>query len=250
MKIALIGYGKMGKAIEEIAVSRGHSITLRLTIADDVLKSDFSTSDIAVEFTRPDSVLEHIDFCIEKHIPIVVGTTGWNDSVLEVTDKIKSSNGALLHASNFSVGVNIFFEINRLLARLMNNQPGYDAQIEEIHHLEKLDSPSGTAITIANGLISENKNFSTWKSIEMDIEEESLAAINNLKEDDLPIICFREPNIPGTHIVTYLSEVDTISISHEAHSRQGFALGAVLAAEFLQGKQGVFTMHDVLKQSI
>lgn len=254
MKIALIGYGKMGKAIEEIAISRGHTISLRLTSKDSISTSDFSSTDVAIEFTRPDSVLANIDFCVGNNIPIVVGTTAWNQHLPEITEKVKQHKSSLLHASNFSIGVTIFLEINRILAKIMNNQPDYTPMIEEIHHLQKLDSPSGTAITIANGLLAENTHYTNWKSIEMnelDLEKEpDENTIEKFKKDELPILCFREPDVPGTHLVSYRSEVDTIQISHQAHNRKGFALGAVLSAEFLLGKTGVYTIQDVLKQSI
>lgn len=229
----------MGKAIEEIAIERGHTISAKITSSNPIETSDLSDSDCAIEFSRPDSVLKHIDVCLEKQLPIVVGTTAWNEALPAVIAKVKSSNGALLHASNFSVGVNIFFEVNKMLARLMSHQSSYSVKIDEIHHLQKLDAPSGTAITIANGIFEEHQEYSKW------ILGEDEVPVTNKSE--LPIISYREPEVPGTHIVTYQSEVDTIKISHEAHSRKGFALGAVLAAEYLHNKKGVFTMSDVLK---
>lgn len=240
MRIALIGYGKMGKAIEEIALERGHTISTKINSQLSIQQADFSETDVAIEFSRPELVLNHIDFCIEHKLPVVVGTTAWNEALPSVTQKVTANNGALFHASNFSVGVNIFFEINKLLARLMNNQPSYTASIDEMHHLQKLDAPSGTALTIVNDLMQENSHFSSWN-----LGEEEKPA--SLAKNEIPIISYRKPDVPGTHIVTYTSEIDTIQISHEAHSRKGFALGAVLAAEFLTGKQGVFTMSDVLK---
>ncbi len=239
MKIALIGYGKMGKAIEEIAIERGHTISAKINSSNPIESADLSQSDCAIEFSQPDSVLNHIDYCLSKQLPVVVGTTAWNESLPEVEVKVKSANGALLHASNFSVGVNIFFEINKQLARIMNNQPSYSVKIDEIHHLQKLDAPSGTAITIANGIFGEHDGYSKWV-----LGEDEMPKIT---KSELPIISYREPEVPGTHIVTYQSEVDTIQLSHKAHSRKGFALGAVLAAEYLHNKKGVFTMSDVLK---
>lgn len=239
MKIALIGYGKMGKAIEEIALERGHTISAKVTTANPIEQCDLSQSDCAIEFSNPNSVLHHIDFCLDKQLPVVVGTTAWNESLPVVTQKVKASNGALLHASNFSVGVNILFEINKQLAKIMNHQPSYTVKIDEIHHLQKLDAPSGTAITIADGIMSEHKKYSSW----ILGEEEA----PNAKDSELPIISFREPDVPGTHIISYQSDIDTIQLSHEAHNRKGFALGAVLAAEYLHNKKGVFTMSDVLK---
>lgn len=240
MRIALIGYGKMGKAIEEIALERGHTISTKINSQFSIQQADFSETDVAIEFSRPELVLNHIDFCLENKLPVVVGTTAWNEALPTVIQKVNTTKGALLHASNFSVGVNIFFEINKLLARLMNNQPSYNASIDEIHHLQKLDAPSGTALTIANDLMQENSHFSSWV-----LGEE--AKPTSLAENEIPIISYRKPDVPGTHVVSYTSEIDTIQISHEAHSRKGFALGAVLAAEFLAGKQGVYTMSDVLK---
>ena len=240
MKIALIGYGKMGKAIEEIALERGHTISAKINSQFSIQQADFSETDVAIEFSRPELVLQHIDFCMENKLPVVVGTTAWNEALPAVTQKVMDQDGALLHASNYSSGVTIFFVINQLLARLMNNYPTYKASIDEIHHLQKLDAPSGTALTIAHDLMNENSNFSSWI-----LGEEETPKTNHSTE--LPIISYRKPDVPGTHVVTYTSEIDTIQISHEAHSRKGFALGAVLAAEYLNGKQGVFTMSDVLK---
>lgn len=239
MKIALIGYGKMGKAIEEIALERGHTISAKVTTAHPIEQMDLTDSDCAIEFSNPDSVLNHIDVCLAKQLPIVVGTTAWNDALHAVTEKVTRSNGALLHASNFSVGVNILFEINKQLARIMNHQPSYTVKIDEIHHLQKLDAPSGTAITIANGIFEEHQNYSKWV-----LGEEEMPTTN---DEELPIISFREPEVPGTHIISYESAIDTIQLSHEAHNRKGFALGAVLAAEYLHNKKGIFTMSDVLK---
>lgn len=242
LRIALIGYGKMGKAIEQIALDRGHQISLKINTASPIEEADFSNTDVAIEFSRPDAVLNHIDVCLQNGIPVVVGTTAWNESLETVKSKVSEHNGALLHASNFSVGVNIFFELNKLLARLMASQPSYQADIEEIHHLQKLDAPSGTAITIANGLMNEHSSYNKWILGEEEVPE--------VHSNELPIISYRKPDVPGTHIVTYRSEVDTIQISHEAHNRTGFALGAVLSAEFLVGKKGTFTMSDVLKITI
>jgi 4-hydroxy-tetrahydrodipicolinate reductase len=239
MKIALIGYGKMGKAIEEIALQRGHEIVTRIDTDNpltDLLKHQ---ADVAIEFTRPDAAVNNILFCAEHQLPVVVGTTAWSHDYPKVKAAIEQYNGTLLAASNFSVGVNIFFEINKRLARLMNNQPDYTASIEEIHHLQKLDAPSGTAVTLANDLMHQIPSFETWKLGEEHTPE--------VQKNELAITSFRQPDVPGTHIIQYTSAVDTIEIKHEAHSRKGFALGAVLAAEFLNGKKGIFTMSDVLK---
>ena len=229
----------MGKAIEEIALERGHKISMKINSSTPISSVDLSGSDVAIEFTRPNLVLNHISVCLDYKIPVVVGTTAWNDSLKQVTEEVLAKNGSLLHASNFSVGVNIFFEINRKLAELMSKYPSYHAEIEEIHHLQKLDAPSGTAITIANGLMEKNSSYVNWI-----LGEEHFP---NAKPTELPITSYRKPDVPGTHIVKYKSEVDTIEISHEAHSRKGFALGAVIAAEFLATKKGVYTMSDVLK---
>ncbi len=236
MKIALIGYGKMGKAIEEIAISRGHEVALKCTSKNTIEDADFSTVDVAIEFTKPELAVKHINFCLDKNISLVVGTTGWNNDLDSIKEKTNSVNGSLLHASNFSVGVNVFFELNKKLAELMSGNSDYSASIEEIHHVQKLDAPSGTAITLAEGLIENNSNYSSWK----------LADSNSENQNQLPIIAQRLPEVPGTHTIQYSSDIDSISITHEAHNRKGFALGAVIAAEWLKNKRGVFTMKDVL----
>ncbi len=236
MKIALIGYGKMGKAIEEIAISRGHEVALKCTSKNTIEDADFSKVDVAIEFTKPELAVKHINFCLDKNISLVVGTTGWNNDLDSIKEKTNSVNGSLLHASNFSVGVNVFFELNKKLAELMSGNSDYSASIEEIHHVQKLDAPSGTAITLAEGLIENNSNYSSWK----------LADSNSENQNQLPIIAQRLPEVPGTHTIQYSSDIDSISITHEAHNRKGFALGAVIAAEWLKNKRGVFTMKDVL----
>lgn len=238
MNIALIGYGKMGKAIEEIALSRGHQI-LHKVDSKTVLKSeDFRNIDVAIEFTKPELAVQHINFCLENKVPIVVGTTAWYEQLAEVKQNVETKNGALLHASNFSIGVNIFFEINKKLAQLMSGHLEYKACIEEIHHLQKLDSPSGTAITLADGILENNSDYLSW------ILGHNEVPYTNDKQ--IGIAAYRKPDVPGTHEVSYSSEIDTIKIYHEAHNRKGFALGAVIAAEFLANKKGVFTMKDVL----
>lgn len=239
MKIALIGYGKMGKAIEQIAIQRGHEVVVKLNSTSPLSDLKNESFDVAIEFTRPDSVVDNIVFCAENNIPVVVGTTAWRDQFQHVKEVIDKNNGAMLYASNFSVGVNVFFEINRKLAKLMNPHTTYNVSIEEIHHLQKLDAPSGTAVTIANDIINNVDILESWKLGEEEAPE--------VTKQELGITSFREPDVPGTHIVRYESEIDTIEILHEAHSRKGFALGAVIAAEFLNGKKGIFTMSDVLK---
>lgn len=238
MNIALIGYGKMGKAIEEIAIERGHKIIAKINSESILNKSDLSLADVAIEFTKPTQVLEHIQYCLENRIPIVVGTTAWNDKLEEVSNFVERYNGSLLHASNFSIGVNIFFEINKKLAQLISGQSGYTASLEEIHHIQKLDVPSGTAITLANGILENNHDYVSWV-----LGEEKIPHTN---ESQLALTSYRKPDVPGTHTIIYSSEIDTITISHEAHNRKGFALGAVIAAEWLIDKKGIFTMNDVL----
>ncbi len=236
MKIALIGYGKMGKAIEDIAVSRGHEICARLTSSSSLDEIPADT-DVAIEFTRPEAAKGNIEYCLNHNISIVVGTTGWYDVFDEICAKVKSSNKALLHATNFSVGVNIFFKMNQKLAEIMDLQKEYELGITEIHHMQKLDAPSGTAITTAEGIIDHSKRFDAWNLSESKALSE---------KGSIPILAERKPDVPGTHIVEYTSEIDSIELKHTAHSRKGFALGSVLAAEYIKDQQGVFTMDDVL----
>lgn len=236
MKIALIGYGKMGKAIEKIALERGHEVVLKVGIENQADWQEFPKygADAAIEFTQPSIAVENIKSSIDKHIPIVVGTTGWYDDFPEVESYCQTHEGALIAATNFSVGVNVFFALNEKLASLLSGHTEYDAQIREIHHTEKLDSPSGTAITLAEGIINQHPSYQQWKN-ELTVEEGSLG-----------IESVREADVKGTHEITYESSIDRISIEHFAKNRQGFALGAVLAAEFLHGKTGIYTMKDVL----
>jgi 4-hydroxy-tetrahydrodipicolinate reductase len=237
MKIALIGYGKMGHAIERIATDRGHQIVLRITSANraDFTTANLSSVDVAIEFTAPEAAPENVQLCLNAGVPVVCGTTGWNDQ-LDAANSLAIKNGVgFLPASNFSIGVNIFFEVNKLLARLMSLQPSYSVSIEEVHHLQKRDKPSGTAITLAEQVLAESKSLKQWSLAE-----------GEAKADALPITALREEGVPGTHTISWTSAVDTIHIVHTAHSRDGFALGAVLAAEFIKGKAGVFTMKDVL----
>jgi 4-hydroxy-tetrahydrodipicolinate reductase len=238
MKIALIGYGKMGKAIEEIALERGHTIIAKINTQHPIESSEIFEADVAIEFSRPDKVVDHIQYCLDGSIPIVVGTTAWQAHFEAIKEQTLAANGSLLYASNFSIGVNIFFELNKKLAQLMHGKFDYTASMDEIHHLQKLDAPSGTAITLAHGIMENNEDYSSWV-----LGEEK----NPYTTDgQLGITSYRQPDVPGTHSIHYKSDVDTISISHEAHSRKGFALGAVIAAEWLQKKKGVFTMNDVL----
>ncbi len=237
MKIALIGFGKMGKAIEELAISRGHTIVAKISSQNTLENADFSDVDVAIEFTRPELAVQHIHFCFEKNIPIVVGTTAWQDKIEEVTELALIKNGSLLYSSNFSVGVNIFFELNKKLASLMSGKDDYRIELEEIHHVQKLDAPSGTAVTLANDIISFHEGLDNWQL--MDVTEN----INRT----IPVLAKRQPDVPGTHQISYISDIDSITIKHVANNRKGFALGAVIAAEFLYKKSGIFTMSDVLK---
>jgi 4-hydroxy-tetrahydrodipicolinate reductase len=236
MKIALLGYGKMGHAIEEIAVNRGHEIVLKINDQnlEDLTKANIRKAEVAIEFTNPDSAVKNILFCLQEEVAVVCGTTGWLKNLKTVEDKCKEVNGSFLYASNFSVGVNIFFELNKKLAALLKTHPAYDVAIEEIHHTQKKDAPSGTAITLAEQIIQFSDIKNKW------INEES----GNKKE--LSIISKRIDEIPGTHSVKYTSAIDDIEIIHTAHNRKGFAEGAVLAAEFIANKKGIFAMKDVL----
>jgi 4-hydroxy-tetrahydrodipicolinate reductase len=236
MRIALIGYGKMGKAIEEIATQRGHEIVARLTSKSN-LEEIPDNVDAAIEFTNPDSAETNIRYCITNEIPVVIGTTGWYHNFDEITALNESHNCAMLYATNFSVGVNIFFKINEKLAEIMQHQPDYKLGITEVHHTEKLDAPSGTAITTAEGIINNSSRFSEWELVNKS---------QNSEGETIPLLAERLPNVPGTHVVDYSSEIDTIELKHTAHNRKGFALGSVLAAEFIANKKGVFTMNDVL----
>ncbi len=231
MKIALLGYGKMGQTIEKIAISRGHEIVL--TIDKDSPEYDISIADVAIDFSIPSSAVENISNCLNNNVPIISGTTGWLDSFDDMKKLCSEKNGAFIYASNYSLGVNIFFELNNHLAKMMANLNQYDVAIEEIHHKQKLDEPSGTAISLAEGVIEHTKN-TQW---ELDKATE---------DNSIPITAIRSPEVPGTHTITYNSTVDQIDIKHTAHNRQGFALGAVVAAEWIIGKKGVFTMKDVL----
>ena len=238
MNIALIGYGKMGKAIEEIAISRGHSVVVKFNSQNPLESSQLRTTDVAIEFSQPDLALKHIKLCADGQIPIVVGTTAWEEHLAEIINHIDKREASLIYSSNFSIGVNLFFELNKHLARLMNDKTDYLASITEIHHTKKIDTPSGTAVTLAKDLISNHPTYSSWKLT---------GQSENMEKSDLPISAIREENVPGTHLISYTSEIDTLTIEHQAHNRKGFALGAVIAAEFIHKKQGVYTMSDILK---
>lgn len=230
MKIALLGYGKMGQVIERIALERGHEIVLK--------KDEFNTyeglesADVAIDFSVPSAAVSNISSCFNANVPVVSGTTGWLEHYDEMIALCKAKNGGFISSSNFSLGVNLFFEFNEYLAKIMSKFDHYKVNMEEIHHDQKLDAPSGTAISLAKGII-ENSNYTNW-------------TLDTPKEDQIHIEAIRVGTVPGTHTVTYNSDVDSIEIKHTAHNREGFALGAVIAAEWLAGKHGVYTMKDVL----
>lgn len=230
MKIALLGYGKMGQTIEKIATERGHHIVLK--------KDEFNTfegladADVAIDFSIPAVAVENISNCFYANVPVISGTTGWLDRYDEMVALCEEKNGAFISSSNFSLGVNLFFELNEYLAKMMSKFDSYQVSMEEIHHTQKLDAPSGTAISLAKGVI-ENSNYNSW-------------TLENPEKNQIAIDAIRTENVPGTHTVFYNSIVDTIEIKHTAHNRDGFALGAVIAAEWIVGKQGVFSMKDVL----
>lgn len=230
MKIALLGYGKMGKVIEKIALERGHEIVLRKGSSDTF--EGITNADVAIEFSVPNSAVSHISECLNQNVPVISGTTGWLEKYDEMVHLCQEKKGSFIYASNFSLGVNIFFELNNYLAKMMKNLTDYKVSMEEIHHTQKLDAPSGTAISLANGII-ENTDYVNW-------------TLENPTDNQIYIYAKRIENIPGTHSVFYDSKVDQIEIKHTAHSREGFALGSVIAAEWLIGKKGVFTMKDVL----
>ncbi|MGI0108107.1 4-hydroxy-tetrahydrodipicolinate reductase [Salinimicrobium sp. WS361] len=230
MKIALLGYGKMGKTIERLAVERGHEIILK--VDNDIDNADLSQADVAIDFSVPDAAFKNITACFKKQVPVVSGTTGWLKRYDEAVEICKEQEAAFIYASNYSLGVNLFFELNRNLAKLMQRFSEYNVAIEEVHHTQKLDAPSGTAITLAEQII-ENSDKTGWQ-------------LDSALQNEIPVTAKRIENVPGTHTISYNSEVDTIKIEHVAHSRDGFALGAIIAAEWLQHKKGVFSMKDVL----
>jgi 4-hydroxy-tetrahydrodipicolinate reductase len=236
MKIAILGYGRMGKAIEQIALDRGHEVLARVNNEEEWLEQAdlLKSCDAAIEFSIPEFAVANIRKCFALNLPVVVGTTGWYEHKESIIQEVESKNQTLFFASNFSIGVNIFFEINRQLARLMNPHKEYDVSIEEIHHIHKLDAPSGTAITIAEQIIDELDRKNNW-----DLD-------NSDELDSIHINAKRLNEVPGTHGIKFESDIDSITIRHEAKSRKGFALGAVLAAEFCAGKKGFLSMRDLL----
>jgi len=245
MNIALLGYGKMGRIIEKIATDRKHDVILKIDFYNqqDLTVENLRKADVAIEFSTPGSVLSNIMHCFDAGVPVIVGTTGWYENLPEIKRQCLQGDHTMLYASNFSVGVNIFFHLNKMLARLMNNYPYYDVQVEEIHHTQKIDSPSGTAITIAEGIIENLDSKKEWVNILS--SEGDDAASDSIKNDQLLIESFRIENVPGTHTVIYDSEVDMIELKHTAHNRNGFALGAVLAAEWIQRKKGFFSVEEM-----
>ncbi len=236
MKISLLGYGRMGKAIEGFALENGHEIVLRIDKrnAHELNGDKLAESDVAIDFSLPTTAWNNIKSCIDSGVPVVSGTTGWTDRLEEMRAYANAYNASFLYASNFSIGVNIFFEINKQLAKLMNAHSQYDVSMEEIHHIHKLDSPSGTGLTLARQIIENIARKKKWEEAE------------NVNDDTIAIHSKRIGMTPGTHSVKYASEIDTIDIIHTAHSRDGFAKGALMAAEWIVGKKGVFSMSDVL----
>ena len=236
MKIALIGYGKMGKELKTLAESRGHTISLIIDVdnREDLTPDNLKQADVAVEFTNPNAALQNIGACFDAHVPVVSGTTGWTDRMDEVRKRCKEENQTFFYASNYSLGVNILFHINRVLADIMNRYPGYDVMMEETHHVQKIDSPSGTAITLAEDILQRIDRKKKW--------------VNRpaKRDDELPVLSYRRDKVPGIHTVRYDSKMDTLTLTHSARNRTGFALGAVMAAEFIVGKTGCFGMKDLL----
>jgi 4-hydroxy-tetrahydrodipicolinate reductase len=245
MRIALIGYGKMGKEIEQQALAKGHQVTLRMDAdnASSVTAEHLKQADVAIEFTSPFSAVSNIYKCFEAGIPVVCGTTGWMDQFEEVKSKCETEDQGFFYASNFSLGVNLFFILNKKLAQLMNPHDAYEAAITEIHHTQKLDAPSGTAITLAEGLIEHLDRKQKWECNGINDEKESLT----FAPDNLRITALREDEVPGTHTITYTSDVDSIEITHTAFSRKGFAAGALMAAEWMAGRKGCFGMKDLFE---
>ncbi len=230
MNIALLGYGRMGKAIEKIALERKHNIVFR---AEENVGSAITKADVAIDFSVPTAAVGNISNCLNNGVPVISGTTGWLDDYQKMVSLCHEKKGGFIYASNFSLGVNIFFELNKTLAKMMMTLEQYEVSMEEIHHTQKLDAPSGTAISLAEDVIKYNDKYTNWN-------------LDHKETGKLPIVAKRIPEVPGTHRVEYKSTIDTISIAHEAHNRKGFALGAVIAAEWILNKKGVFTMKDVL----
>lgn len=239
MNILILGYGKMGKIISTLAESRGHNIAAKINLENrqDLIQLDPKTIDVAIEFSQPESALENIKWALERGIPVISGTTGWLSKKPEINRLTLEKKGTFFYASNFSIGVNIFFKVNEFLAKLMNETTGYQVALEEIHHTEKKDAPSGTAITLAQGIIRHHSILKEW----------NLVGETEGSTSSIPITSKRIDPAPGTHVVTYSSTIDDIQLTHTAHSREGFALGAVLVSEWIIGKKGILSMDDFLK---
>ena len=237
MRIALLGYGKMGKAIETIALERGHSIVAKINSQLPLDEVNWSEVEVCIEFTRPELAPQHITYCAQKQVPIVVGTTAWQAALPQMIAAVLNADSALLYASNFSVGVNLFFELNKQLAQLMKGHSEYQIKAAETHHVQKLDAPSGTAVSLLDDILAIHPNYTGW-------------SLDAHSPEKIPVAAHRIPDVPGTHEISYNSDIDTIRIEHIAHNRKGFALGAVLAAEFIYQRKGIFTMSDVLKTSL
>lgn len=262
MKIALIGYGRMGHIIEEVAKSRGHEVTCAIDVDNqqDFDSEAFRSADVAIEFTTPKTCLGNVSRCLRAGVPVVVGSTGWYDELPRVEQEVREADGTLFWASNFSIGVNVFVAMQRYVARLMNRYPQYDVQLSETHHIHKLDSPSGTAITIAGAIIDELDRKRTWKetaaiwqhedgSVDVARNAEVGTQFGQHEADELEVVALRRGEVPGIHTVTYESDVDSITMTHSAKSRRGFAVGAVMAAEWLTAtpRRGTFTMSDLMQ---
>ena len=238
MKIAIIGYGKMGKMIEKVAKERGHQTGLIIDLenASDLTPANLKSHDVAVEFTIPGTAVKNISVCFDAHVPVVSGTTGWQDHFESLKQRCLDENQSFVYASNFSPGVNILFSLNAKLAGIMNDYPSFSVGMKEIHHIQKLDAPSGTAISLASDIIKHHQRYNRWH----------LTGREPSGSDSIPVTALREGTVAGVHEVTYDSDFDSITLRHAAKNRGGFALGALLAAEFIAGKQGYFTMRDVL----
>lgn len=236
MNIAIFGYGRMGKEIEKLALERSHNVILRIDENNikSINKDNFKEVDVVVEFSTPENAFNNINLCLDNNVPVVSGTTGWLKDIDKIIERCNSENKTFFYASNYSLGVNILFKLNNYLAQIMDNFPAYSVKIEETHHTQKIDAPSGTAITLAEGIIANNERVNNWDKEETD------------SKDSIPIKSIREGSVPGNHKIIYESSFDKIMVEHDAKSRKGFALGAVLAAEFIIGKKGYFTMNDLL----
>ena len=247
MKIALVGYGKMGHIIEQIAIQRGHTIvsTIDINNMEDFNSDAFRSADVAIEFTIPATAFDNYQKCFAAGVPVVSGTTGWTERLGEIKRQCAEEGKTFFYASNFSIGVNIFFAVNKYLAKLMNGFPAYDVNMTEVHHIHKLDAPSGTGITLAEGVLEAMERKKQWR-----LAEEGAKPFDAEKPEDFIIHALREGEVPGIHEVRYESDVDSITIKHDAKSRAGFALGAVLAAEFTAGKKGFLGMNDLLELSL